>query len=345
MINGFGILLSIFIGLIFRRILFSLVLFFAFMGAGASDLSTCLHKVPLIEGMQRVTCATSDLRQAVQRDNLLRKVSQTNPFATVSAQDIVRSEESLSLFNQSLKDRIEETHQQYQESGTNRYTLSIASYPAQAKQGTCSRQKTIDFDPSASKEDKLTGFSLFGDDDEAESDEGEEEGESKPLLVHYTPLPEKTPRSFHVRRYKKKWVMCEKTDMDYSQRLSSFCGPEKKGATYTKCKKSLSPSCEELDKKGAKSSGPSLCVSMKDFASLSQDLLMSNTALEWKYCPGDCSYYTQTVQAFYKNGKGKYCSDSYLIVHCGPKRKASQYNLNIKEINDLCRDFESCTYI
>ena len=282
--------------------------------------------------MQKITCANYDLRTAVQRDNLLRKVGRTNFFASLSPNDIVRSEESLSLFNQSLKQKIQKTHEQYQGRGTKHYTLSIASYPASVKDNSCSRQKTIDFN---SKADSTEPLDFVEEGDRAD----------KSPLAHYIPVPGKEPRTFHVREYNGQFVICEQSEENRQNRLLSYCGSEKKGGAYKKCKKSLTPSCAELDREGAKMSGPSVCVSMQEFASLSQDLLMSNTALEWKYCPDDCSYYTQTVQAFYKNKKRKYCSDSYLIVHCGPKRKKAKYNLNIREINDLCRDFESCTYI
>ena len=360
--------------LVLRFPIFVFICFLVYLPQGGyGQLTTgCLHKVPLIEAMQKITCAHDDLRTAVQRGNLLKKVSEANYFQSLNPKDVVRSTEALSVFNRDLTDRIEETHARYQERGVKRYTLSIASFPANVKNGSCSRQKTIDFQSPTEEGggEKKSLLNLFADDDEEEG-EGEGEGETKSLLVglfadddeeeeikkpvaDYIPVAGKEPRSFHVRKYQGEMVMCEQTTKSYKERLDTFCGLEKKNcdweeenkeSDYCACKKSLTPSCGALDKKGAKKPGLTNCVSGEQFAQLSETLLLRNTALEWKYCPGDCSYYTQTVQAFYRNKQGQYCSDSYLIVHCGPKKASSQYNLNIREINDLCRDFESCTYI
>ena len=346
-----------------------------------ANLADCPAKQPLIENVQQITCATKDLRTAVQQDNLLRTLSNTNFFADIHANDKVRSEESLSLFSQSLTKKIAETHKEYQEKGQDRYTLSIASYPAKAKKNSCPNKKTIDFDSSAGsaltdeeKEDAL--FDAMDDEDPFDAMEKEDalfdameaegkgdlidtiggEEEDKPPLANYTPLPNKEVRNFQVRKYKGKAMICENTKKPVKERLALYCGKKsskkKRGGGRTdklvidkRCKKDLTPSCAFLDSKGAKKPSPSNCVTGEDFADLTKNLIIKNTALEMNYCPPNCSYYTQTVQAIYKNKGANYCTDSYLIVHCGPKRQSGRYNLNIREINDLCRDFESCNYL
>ena len=309
---------------------------------GLGDLYGCRSKTPFMEDIQKIACATDDLKTAVQRNNLLRKLSQTNFFASISPNDVVRSEESLSLFNQSLKRKIEETHEEYQKLGKDRYTLSISSYVSEIEEGTCSEKKTIDV-----VADSMTGSqSSTGHQNRQSNLAGGRESE-KPI-AHYTTVPGKKPRSFHVRQYKGKFVLCERTEQSYQNRLSTYCGKkqDEHSDDFSKCKKSLTPSCAKLDEKGGTLPSLSACLSGEDFGVLAKRLLIRNKALEWKYCPGDCSYYTQTLQAFYKkNRKGEYCSDNYLIVHCGPKKKSSKYNLNIREINDLCRDLEFCSYL
>ena len=351
-------LFVILVGLMRYFFLFLVFLFFLPKGWGKLYLDTNACKPPLLAEVQKITCANYDLRTAIQRDNLLRKVSQTNVFQNVSPQDVVRSEESLSIFNQALKERIEETHKEYQEKGDPRYTLSIASFPSDVKNNSCAREKTIDFSSPQNKDEEedeggstLSLFGLGGDDDD--EDDWDDDEVPGPPVAQYIPLSDKPPRTFQIRVYKGKAIMCENTTQSYSNRLSAFCGKKKENcdddsmldSKYCNCKEDLTPSCGVLDKKGAKKTSPTNCVSGEQFAKLSKKLLLSNIALEWKYCPGDCSYYTQTVQAFYKNknnNKKKYCSDNYLIVHCGPKKTTGMYNLNIREIDDICRDFEIC---
>ena len=97
---------------------------------------------------------------------------------------------------------------------------------------------------------------------------------------------------------------------------------------------------------------------LKDFDSKMNNLL-NNKSLLMKYCPSNCSYYTQTVQRVWKTiiqkkktvGRKQkkieetgYCSDNYIIVHCGPKKEGKKYNLNIREITSLCSDFGTCSY-
>ncbi len=278
-----------------------------------------------MSSLQDIACATPDLRTAIQKNDLLRRMSNTNFFSSVSPMDVVRSVEPLSLVNRSLTDKILETHESYQKSGVDNYTLSITSYPSDVEKDSCSGHKTIDFNSDTSSAD-------FPD---------------------YSVVPGKEPLSFQVGTYKGKSVICERTRTPYEQRVRFFCGKPvvkcmsigesedcSEKTKYEKCKRSVPVSCFNT-KVDDKNEGR--CISLDSFAKLSQKLLMNDELMERRYCPDDCSYYTQTVQRVYRNsGAENYCSDSYLIVHCGPKRVASfftgesDYNLNIREINNLC---------
>lgn len=283
----------------------------------------CTADSGIIKDMQAIACATSDLRQAVERDNLLNKVSSMNFFATLEPNDVVRSVENLSFFNRSLKRKIEDTHEKYQDAGRDSYTFHITAYPSKVENGTCSRRKTIDFNPSVPYPD-------------------------------YQVVPGRKPRSFEIRYYDDEFIVCEKTDIPYKRRLPLYCGKEvtrckHDGASvdcsaknaYRECKKELPLSCDYVDKKGGVVPSQDTCLELDDFTDLSEDLLLSNNSLEKEYCPKDCSYYTQTLQRVYQDkDQDEYCTDSYLAVHCGPKKEEGEYNLNVKEVKNLCTDFD-----
>ena len=301
----------------FRKISLFIV-YLCLHNVGNVAATPCRSQYGLMSDLKGIACVTSDLRTAVQKDNLLRKMSDINFFSSMSPADIVRSVETLSFFNRSLTDKIKETHESYQESGVDSYTLSITSYPSDVKKGSCSRHKTIDFNPDI----------------------------SNVSFPNYSVVPGKEPRSFQVGTYKGKSVICERTKVPYKQRVKAFCGkpPDKlseHNSEYGKCKRNVPISCFS---RTVNEINEGRCISLETFANLSGNLLLFNRALERKYCPAGCSYYTQTVQSVYKKqgGSGDYCSDSYLIVHCGPKKDASSYNLNIREVNSLCSDSVTC---
>ena len=273
---------------------------------GNAAMLLCRPQSDFMSNLQDIGCATSDLRIAVQKNDLLRKMSDINFFSSMNPADIVRSVETLSFFNRSLTNKIQDTHESYQESGVDSYTLSITSYPSDVKKGSCSRHKTIDFNPDI----------------------------SNVSFPNYSAVPGKEPRSFQVGTYKGRSIICERTRVPYKQRVKAFCGEPSNDSEYGRCKKSVPISCFS---KTVNEINEGRCISLETFSDLSGQLLLSNISLEKKYCPDGCSYYTQTVQSVYKpRGSGDYCSDSYLIVHCGPEKDASDYNLNIREINNLC---------
>ncbi len=287
------------------------------------DLITC-GTADIVQEVRDITCFHADLRTAVQRDDLLRKVSAVNVFDSLHSNDIVRSVKTLSLFNRALTDRISDTHEEYQKSGRNNYTVSITSYPAQVKKNSCQKHKTIDFEPSSAEQSLETAVKNNQD--------------VHAIYADYGVITGKTARSFQTREQGGKLILCENTTLSYEKRLQIYCGQK----PNNRCKKDLDeiPSCAEIDRKKTTAySDQSLCVTLDNFSDLSKDLLMQNTALESRYCPSDCSYYTQTIQGVYKEGEKKYCSDNYLIVHCGPKKDKSDYNLNIREIKNICSDF------
>ena len=313
---------------IYRKniVFFSLVLCLCFSHSLAIA-QVCTADSGLIKDMQSIACATSDLREAVEKDDLLNKVSDMNFFTTLEPNDVVRSVETLSFWNRSLKSKIEDTHEEYQDADRKIYTLHITAYPAQVKKGSCSQQKTIDFDSSIPYPD-------------------------------YQVVSGKKPRAFEMRYYKDEFIICEKTDIPYKKRLPLYCGKKvteckwdaSSGAgmdcsakmAYKECKRELPISCDYVDKKGGVVPNQNMCLELDDFTDLSQDFLLSNDSLEKEYCPEDCSYYTQTLQRVYqdKEDEDDYCTDSYLAVHCGPKKEEGEYNLNIKELKNLCTDFD-----
>ena len=310
----------------FRKniVFFSLVLYLCFSHS-LTIAQVCTADSGIIKDVQAIACATSDLRDTVEKDNLLKKVSNMNFFSTLEPNDVVRSVETLSFFNRSLKNKIEDTHEAYQNAGKKSYTLHIASYPSQVKKGSCSQDKTIDFNSSTPYPD-------------------------------YQVIPGKTPRFFETRYYDDEFIVCEKTDIPYKKRLPLYCGKKVtkcKSANrtqdcsaknaYRECKRELPISCDYVDKKGGKVPSQGMCLELDDFTDLSQGFLLYNNSLEKEYCPADCSYYTQTIQRSYQNkeDQDEYCTDSYLAVHCGPKKEEGKYNLNIKEVKNLCSDFDT----
>ena len=279
----------------FKKVLL-LILFMVTLPFAEGTLpQQCPVDVPLISDMQNIACATSDLREAVQKDDLLRKIGKTDPFASDHSRDVVRSVESLSFWNRDLETRIAETHHRYQQQGRDHYTLKVASYPSAVKANSCPGHKTID----------VHSHSV------------------------YSVVQNKEPLSFKMIRHKGRLIICEKTN-----KLGSAPG--------------VPPACSRI----AHDSN-NMCVSLGEFRNLSTGLLVYNDVFEEKYCPPDCSYYTQTLQRVYQieviekkwgkeKKKKKYCSDSYLVVHCGPKKATNDYNLSIREIKNLCSDFGTC---
>ena len=315
---------------LFGKVILGFVFLFSIQDGEGGNMCP-LSEDSLIMELQSIACATDNLREAVQKDDLLQRIGQINFFANLYPSDVVRSVESLSFFNRSLRRKIKKAHQKYQDSGKRLYTLSIASYPADVKKNSCSRHKTINFD---------SGFEIARD-LYVQTRRGQDISD---VYQSYSVIPGREPRVFQVRWYQKKFVLCEQTYMPYKQRLARFCG--RSSGINSSCKKDMISSCDSLDRNGAKETSQAACISLDKFSSLSGNFLLNNKALEMNYCPDGCSYYTQMVQRVYKkrtSGNG-YCSDNYLIVHCGSKKDSSDYNLNIREINNLCSDFNNLPF-
>ena len=312
----------------FITMVFLVFLFFPFSFASyESGIACSLTNYSLMRNMQDIMCITKDLRTAVQKEGLLKQVAGINFFHGKESNDIVRSVGSISFLENTVGTQIKEIHNKYQKKKTESYTLGIVSYPSKIKKGTCEDKKTIDFNPANSTED---------------------------LSYHeYSTIEGKKPRYFQVANYKGKNIICEKTKLAYKERVKRFCGEKicdigggsnnqcVKENLHRNCKNKLPPSCDKIAQKNGKAHSDS-CVSLENFKKVSKKLLLKNPSLLLKYCPDDCSYYTQVVQRVYKKEiEDKYCSDNYLIVHCGPKRDGSTYNLNIKEVKNICSDFGS----
>ena len=318
-------------------------------------LDICPGKeVPLIADMQKVVCATEDLQLAVQEDLLRKMAKQAFDAIGDDPRDLVRGVEPLSSNNQALTDKVSQFHEDRIDSGKMPYTVNTTAYPVNWKEGSCSKKyKTIEAvgkDYKVIKGKKPTSFD-----------------------IRYTPIKGKTPRSFEVRYDPKEeeFFMCENTKLSYKKRVKAYCGYSKgcknacSGSEQCEdacddsknCKDALFISCHQADKKGAVTTDKA-CLSLDDYNDLSKELFLgsgwfsfSNPALE-KNCPDGCSYYTKTIQRVYQKGQDA-CSDNYVVVHCGPKKEKSKYkneegerekdylyNLNIKEITNLCTDFD-----
>ena len=321
--------------LCFRYIAFYFLV--AFLPLSAMGVAQCPHqKDSLFAEMRSIACATQDLQIAVRKNDLLKKIANINFFSINNdPRDVVRGVEVLSSTSYALKDRITNFHENQLDSGRNAYTISITTYPAKVKKDSCGKEyKTIDVNTGS---------------------------------MNYRAIEGKIPRSFGVRYNpnKKEFFMCENTDLSRSKREETYCiniqscksaciNANNRAAcnedcdkTFTDCKQALLVSCLHADNQGSVTTDKAkACLSFDDYNNLSKKLFLgsgffsfSNPALE-QNCPDGCSYYTHTLQrVFVKNKKA--CSDNYVIVHCGPQKDSSDYNLNIREVKNLCTDFNS----
>lgn len=307
----------------------SFVPFYAF------GVDTCPgNEVPIIADIQKIACATEDLQVAVQND-FLKKMAKLNYDASGGdSRDLVRGVEPLSSKNQDLTERVSQFHEDRISAGMMPYTVSTTAYPVNWKENSCSKKyKTIE--PTGKDYKNIKGKA------------------PRSFDVSYNPVKRKVPRSFEVRYNsdEEEFFMCENTDLSDQKRAKLYCGSSKD------CKDALFISCRYADKKGAVTTDKA-CLSLDDYNDLSKELFLgsgwfsfSNPALE-QNCPDGCSYYTKTVQRVFVKDK-EACSDNYVIVHCGPEKEKSKfkneegerekdylYNLNIKEITNLCTDFD-----
>ncbi|MDE0119677.1 MAG: hypothetical protein OXM55_06700 [Bdellovibrionales bacterium] len=280
------------ISLLAKRYLFILPILTILPFAEGIPTKQCPVNIPLIADMQNIVCSIPSLSEAIQKDSILRKIGKVDPFASHLPHEVVRSVDTLSFMNQTVKHKIASVHQKYQENGADNYTLSTAFYPSNIKEDSCPKEyQTITGPPQ------------------------------------YSPL--KNPNFFQVVKYKNKLTICERVN-------KARQGP---GAL---------PACSKIKK-----DSEDICVSLDEFESLSRKLL-GDTGFEKQYCPRNCSYYIRKLQRVHQNPESvktlgrtprngnKFCSDNYLILHCGPKKKGSKYNLRIREVKNLCSDLGTC---
>ena len=297
--------------------IFLCTLYLLFVPCFVDAATSCGIDSPSILNLKDIACASRDLRMAVRRDSVLRRISSANAFAYRKQSDEIRSVEKLTWYDQSVITKIEETHKKYQEEGRKEYILEITAYPSSIEENSCP-ERTINFTPPS----KTVQF------------------------PDYPVVKGKPPRYFQLGKYKKKLIMCERTGMSYKKRLEVFCGKAvtkcsfmncSKRNAYRACKKDLLPSCSHP--KVGTISNQDMCTSLDDFLDFFKDLLGSNKSLAEKYCTDGCSYYPKIIQGVHKNEE--YCfNDNYIIVHCGPERGDSKYNFNIREIKNLCSNFD-----
>lgn len=254
-------------------------------------------------------------------------------FVEYQEGDIVRAEKLVLQ----LENAITDTHRQYQvENSAKDYTFSITTYPAEVKEGTCKGSSTIQ------KRELSKNPSQPIQEDNTQTSSVQTTNNRHHVFANYSAIEGKEPRYFQLRKKEGgKLIICEKSTLSHSERVSLFCKDDKK------CIKELPASCDQLDQ--GRTNITSTCVFTDETKPVIRDFLGAkfpgapNVSLEYKFCPEDCSFYTQTLQKVRKiEGTNQYCTENYLIIHCGSKADGSirrKFNLNIREVDDFCEDF------
>ena len=287
----------------------------------------CPQKDQSVSDLKQISCAITDLWMAMANKQLSKVIANTEFFVEYDKESNPIHTEVVVL---RLGTELAKAHETYQEKNSAKkdYTFSVATYPAEVKEGTCRGSSTIQ---------KRENPSQNGN------------AESSPM---YSPIEGKEPRYFQLRKKEDgKLVVCEKSTLSQSERISLFC------ASDSECIESLPVSCNQLDQ--GKENARSACVFIKEAQSVTKKFLgagsKANRSLEHKFCPEDCSFYTRTLQKVQKvQGTDQYCLENYLIIHCGPKsdtpsvlegwKAGRKYNLNIREVDDFCEDFNATCY-
>lgn len=323
--------------LLIRWIVLSFCILFTF--TFTLKANECQPEDPDVSDIKEISCAITDLWMAMANENLSKVIANSNFFIEYQEGDIVRTE-TVAL---QLENEITNTHQQYQMENNAKtdYTFSVTTYPAEVKEGTCRGNSTI-------QKRELSNTSQLVQESDSQVSAAQTANGYPPVFADYSPIEGKEPRYFQLRKKQNgKLVICEKSALSHSERISLFCGDDQK------CVESLPASCDQLDQG---QDNTSACVFMDETKSVIKDFLgakvgaRTNISMEYKFCPEDCSFYTQTLQKMRKiEGTDQYCTENYLIVHCGSKADSPplitggimrrKFNLNIREVDDFCEDF------
>ena len=301
----------------------------------------CQQEDPNVSDIKEISCAITDLWMAMANEQLSKVIANSSFFVEYQEGDIVRAEKLVLQ----LENAITDTHRQYQiENSTKRdYTFSVTTYPAEVKEGTCKGSSTIQ------KRELSKNPSQPVQEGNVQTSSAQTTNNRPAVFVDYSAIEGKEPRYFQLRKKENgKLVVCEKSTLSREERIALFCESDEK------CTQSLPVSCDQLDQR--QTNITSACVFTKETKPVIRDFLgaklsaQPNVSLEYKFCPEDCSFYTQTLQKVRKiEETDQYCTENYLIVHCGSKADSPsifqggpikrKFNLNIREVDDFCEDF------
>ena len=318
-----------------------IVLSFCILFTFALKANECQKEDPNISDIKEISCAITDLWMAMANEQLSKVIANSDFFVEYQEGDIVRTEKLILQ----LEKEITNTHQQYQMENSEKrdYTFSTTTYPAEVKEGTCRGSSTIQ------KRELSKETSQLVQESNAQVSPARTTNNRHQVFADYSAIKGKEPRYFQLRKTPAgKLVVCEKSTLSHSEKVSLFCGDNQK------CIKSLPASCDQLDR--GKENTISACVLTDETKPVIQDFLGAklsatpNVSLEYKFCPEDCSFYTQTLQKVRKiEETDQYCTENYLIIHCGSKADnppliaggaiKRKFNLNIREVDDFCEDF------
>ena len=180
------------------------------------------------------------------------------------------------------------------------------------------------------------------------------------IFGDYETVKERNPRHFEVRKNKEgEDVMCEVSKNSLEERIKMYCSEESRDkeceeggsplqmarqalqnckSDFEKCREGMPPLCSEWKQSDSESPARrNVCISLDDFEKLSGKFFVDNETMQ-NFCPDDCSYYIQLLQRVRKK-EGGHCVENHAIVHCGPEKTDTEYNLNIKVVDDFCEDF------
>ena len=292
----------------------------------------CLKKNQNVSDLKEISCAVTDLWIAMANKRLSKVIANTEFFIETHEENLVHEEKL--IFQ--LENTITNAHEDHQEKNSAKkdYTVSMITYPAKVRADTCKENSTIQKRELSESQLKVNAQSS--------------------IFASYSPIEGTEPRYFQLRKKKDgELVVCEKSALSNEERRATFCGDNKK------CIESLPASCDQLDQ-GKGNVARSACVSTKETQPVITKFLGAklaatpNVSLEYRFCPKDCSFYTQTLQKVRKVTDTEYCMENYLIIHCGSKvydppvikggKAWRKFNMNIREVDDFCEDFNVVCY-
>ena len=288
---------------------------------------------------QDVVCPFPNLGEAMADEKMAQIVAGKNVFQTIENNDVVRVQRDLGFYViwNPLRDKINQMYKKFFEIAQRDFTLSIATYPVKVRGDTCANHSTIIKVPTS--EDERKNLETL----EELLSERQEQGTLKTLGVEreisgvfgdYLTVEGRDPRHFELRNDENKnIVICEASKKSLEERMELYCDGE-----GGECERQMPPLCSGWNENNSQISGKrDICYNLDTFEKVFRKLLLHNMTMN-RFCPGDCSYYIQLLQRM-SSLEDRICAENHLIVHCGPKKTESRYNLNIKVVDNFCEDF------